>query len=69
MSKTVLFFIHFRVCSAPDPFLLVLYNPSHSRPEFYECCTTTGDNKMKFNFYTGYEAVQISKVGVHVTYI
>jgi hypothetical protein len=53
---------NFRVCSPPDPFLLVLYNPSHSRPEFYECSTATGSNKMTFDFYSGYEAVQISKV-------
>lgn len=50
-----------RVCSPPDPFLLVLYNPTHSKPEFYECSTSTGSNNMTFDFYTGYEAVQISK--------
>jgi len=52
----------YRVCSPPDPFLLVLYNPTHSKPEFYECTTVNGDNKMTFDFYTGFEAVQISKV-------
>ncbi|KAL4236878.1 hypothetical protein ACF0H5_005264 [Mactra antiquata] len=50
-----------RVCSPPDPFLLVLYNPTHSKPEFYECSTTSGSNKMSFDYYTGYEAVQINK--------
>ncbi|WAR23533.1 STIL-like protein [Mya arenaria] len=56
-----------RVCSPPDPFLLVLYNPTHSKPEFYECCTASGDSKMSFDFYTGFEAVQINKAGLGST--
>ena len=57
-------FAHFyyRVCSPPEPFLLLLYNPTHSKPEFYECSTTTGSSTMTFDIYSGYEAVQLSKV-------
>ena len=54
----------FRVCSPPEPFLLVLYNPTHSRPEFYECSTATGTSKMSFNLFTGYEPVHLNMVSV-----
>ncbi|XP_052257477.1 SCL-interrupting locus protein homolog isoform X2 [Dreissena polymorpha] len=56
-----------RVCSPPDPFLLVLYNPTHSKPEFYECCTAKGDNKLTFDLCVGYDALQINKMSAGST--
>ncbi|XP_033737226.1 SCL-interrupting locus protein homolog [Pecten maximus] len=50
-----------RICSPPEPFLLVLYSPVHSKPEFYELSTMSGTSKMEFDLLTGYEVVSISK--------
>lgn len=50
-----------RICSPPEPFLLVLYSPVHSKPEFYELSTMSGTSKMDFDLLTGYEVVSISK--------
>ncbi|XP_046563984.1 LOW QUALITY PROTEIN: SCL-interrupting locus protein homolog [Haliotis rubra] len=49
-----------RVCSPPEGFLVVLYSPLHSRPEFYECNTNTGNNKLNFDLYGGYEATNLN---------
>ncbi|XP_067679252.1 SCL-interrupting locus protein homolog [Haliotis asinina] len=49
-----------RVCSPPEGFLVVLYSPLHSRPEFYECNTSTGNNKLNFDLYGGYEATNLN---------
>ncbi|XP_060072335.1 SCL-interrupting locus protein homolog [Ylistrum balloti] len=50
-----------RICSPPEPFLLVLYSPVHSKPEFYELSTMSNTSKMDFDLLTGYEVVSISK--------
>ncbi|OWF46210.1 SCL-interrupting locus protein homolog [Mizuhopecten yessoensis] len=50
-----------RICSPPEPFLLVLYSPVHSKPEFYEISTASGTSKMDFDLLTGYEVISISK--------
>ncbi|KAK3090600.1 hypothetical protein FSP39_012998 [Pinctada imbricata] len=54
--------IHDRVCTPPEPFLMVLYNPVHSRPEFYEVSTSSGSSKMEFELYSGYEVVSLPKM-------
>ncbi|XP_071119027.1 SCL-interrupting locus protein homolog [Haliotis cracherodii] len=53
-----------RVCSPPEGFLVVLYSPLHSRPEFYDCNTTTGNNKLSFDLYGGYEATNLNTSSV-----
>ncbi|KAK3609062.1 hypothetical protein CHS0354_011327 [Potamilus streckersoni] len=50
-----------RVCSPPEPFLLVLYTPLHSKPEFYDVTTTSGNSKLTFDLYTGYDAFHLNK--------
>ncbi|GFO10718.1 scl-interrupting locus protein [Plakobranchus ocellatus] len=37
-----------RVCAPPNEFLLVVYTPLHSRPEFYQCCPTSGTSNLLF---------------------
>ncbi|ESP05316.1 hypothetical protein LOTGIDRAFT_227950 [Lottia gigantea] len=50
-----------RVCCSPDNFLVVLYSPLHSKPEFYECGCRTGNSELDFDLHTGYEASNITK--------
>ncbi|XP_041358779.1 SCL-interrupting locus protein homolog [Gigantopelta aegis] len=50
-----------RVCCPPEQFLLVLYSPTHSKPEFYDVITSTGDSKLDFDVFTGYEVANIAK--------
>lgn len=57
--------IYSRICSPPEAFLLVLYSPVHSKPEFYEIVTVSGKSTMDFDLLTGYEVVSISKVSLH----
>ncbi|VDI21550.1 SCL-interrupting locus protein [Mytilus galloprovincialis] len=50
-----------RVCVPPESFLLVLYNPMHSKPEFYELVTSTGSGQMNFDLFNGYEVINLPK--------
>lgn len=51
-----------RVCSVAEPFLLVLYSPLHSKPEFYDVTIQNAEGNMQFDLYTGYEVVSLPKV-------
>lgn len=50
------------MCVPPESFLLVLYNPMHSKPEFYEVVTSTGSGQMNFDLFNGYEVINLPKV-------
>ncbi|KAK7101216.1 SCL-interrupting locus protein homolog [Littorina saxatilis] len=50
-----------RVCTPPEGFLLVMYTPHHSKPEFYEVSTTSGKPDLEFDLYTGYEITSLNK--------
>lgn len=52
----------YRVCSVAEPFLLVLYSPLHSKPEFYDVTIQNADGHTQFDLYTGYEVVSLPKV-------
>lgn len=45
-----------------EPFLLVLYSPLHSKPEFYDVTFQNADGNTQFDLYTGYEVVSLPKV-------
>lgn len=51
-----------RVCSVAEPFLLVLYSPLHSKPEFYDVTIQNAEGNMQFDLCTGYEVVSLPKV-------
>ncbi|CAL1534439.1 unnamed protein product [Lymnaea stagnalis] len=50
-----------RVCLPPDDFLLIIYSPLHSRPEFYQCVTNSGNTNLDFELFSGYEVANIVK--------
>ncbi|KAK6172016.1 hypothetical protein SNE40_018419 [Patella caerulea] len=50
-----------RVCSPPENFLVVLYSPLHSKPEFYECGTKNGTSGLDFELHCGYEASNMAR--------
>ncbi|XP_064617151.1 SCL-interrupting locus protein homolog isoform X2 [Liolophura sinensis] len=52
-----------RVCEPPEPFLLVLYSPLHSRPEFYECTTRTGKTELDYSLYSACDRLQLPAFG------
>ncbi|XP_061168007.1 SCL-interrupting locus protein homolog [Saccostrea echinata] len=53
--------INDRVCAIPEPFLLVLYSPLHSKPEFYDVTIQNTDGKPQFDLFSGYEVVSLAK--------
>lgn len=53
-----------RVCEPPEPFLLVLYSPLHSRPEFYECTTRTGKAELDYSLYSACDRLQLPTVSI-----
>ena len=54
----------FRMCIPPEPFLLVVFSPLHSRPEFYECTTTDGRRSLSFDLSSCHDVIQLGKVSV-----
>ncbi|GFS20293.1 SCL-interrupting locus protein [Elysia marginata] len=50
-----------RVCMPPNEFLLVVYTPLHSRPEFYQCLSTSGTCALQFQLRSGHEVTNMTK--------
>ncbi|RUS73358.1 hypothetical protein EGW08_018877, partial [Elysia chlorotica] len=50
-----------RVCLPPNEFLLVVYTPLHSRPEFYQVLPTSGTCDLQFQLRTGHEVTNMTK--------
>ncbi|XP_005099234.1 SCL-interrupting locus protein [Aplysia californica] len=50
-----------RVCMPPSEFLLVLYTPMHSRPEFFQCCSASGNSNFQFQLCTGHDVGNMTK--------
>lgn len=50
-----------RVCLPPNEFLLVVYTPLHSRPEFYQCSPTSDSCDFQFQLRTGHEVTNMTK--------
>ncbi|XP_048761311.2 SCL-interrupting locus protein homolog isoform X2 [Ostrea edulis] len=53
--------INDRVCAGLEPFLLVLYSPLHSKPEFYDVRMQNTDGKLQFDLHSGYEVISLPK--------
>ncbi|XP_064626016.1 SCL-interrupting locus protein homolog [Lineus longissimus] len=50
-----------RVCAAPEAFLVALFSPLHSKPEFYECLTEDKTSRLKFELNTCLESVELTQ--------
>lgn len=50
-----------RVCRPPEPFLVVLYSPHRSSPEFYECVASNGASQQPVCLLTHHDVFQLSK--------
>ncbi|CAG5121121.1 unnamed protein product [Candidula unifasciata] len=51
-----------RVCAPPEEFLLALYRPLQTRPEFYQCASSFGDSCLQFGLSTGHKTINMDKV-------
>ena len=54
----------YRVCVPPEHFLVVLYSPLHSRPEFYQVNTSDGKPDLQVALYTSYTTIRLPNVRI-----
>ena len=50
-----------RVVSPPEAFLVLLYSPVRSKPQYYECVTSDGATRQSFSLSSCHEVVQLPK--------
>ncbi|ELU03617.1 hypothetical protein CAPTEDRAFT_219123 [Capitella teleta] len=53
-----------RVCMPPEHFLLLIYSTRHSKPLFYQCCTSDGSSRLNFDLSSSHEVLQLPKNGM-----
>ena len=54
--------VNFRVCVPPEHFLVVVYSPLHSKPEFYEFSTCDGKPDLQVSLFTSHAVVTLPSV-------
>ena len=54
--------INFRVCVPPEHFLVVVYSPLHSKPEFYEFSTCDGKPDLQVSLFTSHALLNLPSV-------
>ena len=50
---------NFRVCVPPEHFLVVMYSPLHSKPEFYEFSTCDGKPDLQVSLFTSHTVLTL----------
>ena len=54
--------LYFRVCVPPEHFLVLVYSPLHSKPEFYEFSTCDGKPDLQVALYTTHASLILPNV-------
>ena len=54
--------VNFRVCVPPEHFLVVVYSPLHSKPEFYEFSTCDGKPDLQVSLFTSHAVLTLPSV-------
>ncbi len=51
-----------RVCVSPEPFLLVVYSPLRSRPEFYQMETQDSRPDLQIELHSAFKTIRLPNV-------